>query len=78
MERNLDRRVEAITPVDDEASRARLGAIVDAMLADDRRAWQLSHDDRWRRVEEIVENPSGMDTFETMMALAQAASAPTT
>ena len=53
------------------------GAIIDAMLADDRRAWQLDSDDRWRRIEEIVDQPSGLDTFEIMMMSAQAASAAT-
>ncbi|HYI22113.1 MAG TPA: polyphosphate kinase 1 [Candidatus Limnocylindrales bacterium] len=77
MERNLDRRVEALAPVNDPASQARLRAIVDAMLADDRRAWQLDSNDRWRRVEEIVDQPSGIDTFEIMMMSAQAASAAT-
>ena len=33
----------------------RLRAIVEVMLADDRRAWQLGSDDRWRRVEELVD-----------------------
>ena len=71
MERNLDRRVEAITPVADTDSQARLRAIIEVMLADDRRAWRLDADDRWRRVENIVDEPRGVDTFETLMALAR-------
>ena len=47
------------------------------MLADDRRAWQLDARRRWRRVEEIVDEPTGIDTFEIMMMSAQAASAAT-
>jgi polyphosphate kinase len=73
MERNLDRRVEAVTPVLDADSRARLRTIVEVMLTDDRRAWQLGDDDRWRRVEDAVEEPRGIDTFETLMALARTA-----
>ena len=72
MERNLDRRVEAVTPVDDADSKARLRTIIEIMLADDRRAWQLGSDDRWRRIEETVAEPRGVDTFETMMSVARA------
>ncbi|MGH2466259.1 MAG: polyphosphate kinase 1, partial [Candidatus Limnocylindrales bacterium] len=72
MERNLDRRVEAVTPVRDAAARARLRQILELMLADDRRAWQLGPDDRWRRVETIEPAPPGLDTFEVLMARARA------
>ena len=72
MERNLDRRVEAVTPVDDADSKARLRTIIEIMLADDRRAWQLGSDDRWRRIEETVAEPRGVDTFETLMSVARA------
>ena len=41
MDRNLDRRVEAMVPVEDPEARARIAEIIDVMLADDRRAWQL-------------------------------------
>ncbi len=70
MERNLDRRVEAVTPVDDPALRERLREALDVMLRDDRRAWELGEDGVWRRVEALVEDPAGVDTFETMMAQA--------
>ena len=67
MERNLDRRVEAVTPVEDAESRGRLRQIVDIMLADDRRAWQLDRHDTWRRVEETEAKPRGLDTMATLM-----------
>jgi polyphosphate kinase len=70
MERNLDRRVEAVTPVEDADSRVRLREIIEVMLSDDRRAWQLTSDDRWRRVEEIVSAAGGIDTFEALTAIA--------
>jgi polyphosphate kinase len=73
MERNLDRRVEAVGPVTDPENTARLRTILDVMLADDRRAWQLGSDDRWQRVEEVVDEPKGLDTFETLMGIARAA-----
>ncbi|MBA2555969.1 MAG: polyphosphate kinase 1, partial [Chloroflexi bacterium] len=76
MERNLDRRVEAMVPIDDAVSRDRLRTIIDVMLADDRRAWQLGSDDRWQRVEHIIPEPLGLDTFETMMGLARASVEP--
>ena len=41
MERNLDRRVEALAPVTDADSQAKLRRVIEVMLADDRRAWQL-------------------------------------
>ena len=53
MDRNLDRRVEAVVPVEDPEARARLAEIVEIMLADDRRSWQLGPDATWRRTEEL-------------------------
>jgi polyphosphate kinase len=75
MERNLDRRVEALTPVTDPESQSRLRKIIEVMLADDRRAWQLGDEDRWRRVEETTTEPRGIDTFETFMDLARSTGA---
>jgi len=65
MDRNLDRRVEAVTPVLDPGNMARLDRILEVMLADDRRAWELGADERWQRVEWRLEAPTGLDTFET-------------
>jgi polyphosphate kinase len=50
MPRNLDRRVEAITPVTDPALRARLDEILRVNLADDVLAWELAADGTWHRV----------------------------
>ena len=44
MPRNLDRRVEAITPVEDKALHPRLRALLDICLADNRQAWELRAD----------------------------------
>ena len=41
MSRNLDRRVEALVPVTDPMTRAKLDHIIEANLADTRRAWTL-------------------------------------
>ncbi|HLB44671.1 MAG TPA: RNA degradosome polyphosphate kinase [Candidatus Limnocylindrales bacterium] len=73
MERNLDRRVEAITPVSDPDSQARLRRILEVVLADDRRSWQLGGDDRWRRSESMVDEPTGLDTFEMLFGMAHSA-----
>jgi polyphosphate kinase len=72
MERNLDRRIEALTPVEDPVLRERLREIVRVLNADDRRAWQLGADGHWRRVEELVPAPTGLDTFETLMGITRA------
>ena len=68
MERNLDRRVEAITPVKDEALAQRLGQMLAIMRRDDRRAWTLGQDGEWTRVETTIEGEPATDTFEALMA----------
>jgi polyphosphate kinase len=70
MERNLDRRIEAVVPVQDPAAQARLDQIVQVMLADDRRSWQLGADARWRRTEEVTGHPGTVDTFAILKAIA--------
>ena len=66
MERNLDRRVEVVTPVEDHEAQARLARIVDVLLADDRRSWQLGPDGRWRRTEVIESVDGTVDTFAVL------------
>ncbi len=66
MTRNINRRVEALVPIDDENLRARLQEIIDISLADDQLAWELDGDGRWRRAE-------GGDGVNTQLALQQAA-----
>jgi polyphosphate kinase len=73
MDRNLDRRVEAAVPVEDADARARLAEIVEIMLADDRRSWQLGADATWRRTEEISGEPGTIDTHEELKLRALAA-----
>src|SRR5712691_7594329 len=50
MQRNLDRRVEAVVPVTDLKLCARLAEIFEIELADDVLAWQLGADGSWQRV----------------------------
>jgi polyphosphate kinase len=47
MPRNLDQRVEAVTPVDDPDLTSRLQRILDVMLADNVQAWELGEDGTW-------------------------------
>ncbi|MEA2518100.1 MAG: polyphosphate kinase [Chloroflexota bacterium] len=72
MDRNLDRRVEAMVPVEDGDARARIAEIIEVMLADDRRSWQLGPHGDWRRVEDIVGRPGTRDTHEELKARALA------
>jgi polyphosphate kinase len=50
MPRNLDRRIEVLAPVEDARLRARVAGVLDALLADNRFAWELGADGRWSRV----------------------------
>ena len=47
MSRNLDRRVEALVPVNDPMTRKKFDHIIEANLADNRRAWSLQADGSW-------------------------------
>jgi polyphosphate kinase len=44
MPRNLERRIEAVVPVDDAAHRATIRDLLDLMWRDNRQAWDLSAD----------------------------------
>ncbi|WP_436793529.1 polyphosphate kinase 1 [Actinospongicola halichondriae] len=66
MTRNINRRVEALVPIDDQPLRDRLQEIIDISLADDQLAWELDGDGRWSRAE-------GGDGVNAHLALQQAA-----
>jgi polyphosphate kinase len=74
MDRNLDRRVEAMVPVEDSDARAKIAEMIDIMLADDRRSWQLGPNAKWRRTEEILGREGTCDTHEELKARALATS----
>jgi polyphosphate kinase len=78
MERNLDRRIEALAPVLDPALQAELDAILATMLADDRRAWTMAPDGTWSRVDGGGSRPSTVDTHLALRerAIKAATSAP--
>ncbi len=67
MTRNLSRRVEAITPVEDPRLKLRLEEILQINLADDVLAWELGPDARWRR----VPTSRGIDTHLTLQERAR-------
>jgi polyphosphate kinase len=49
MPRNLDKRVELITPVEAPDLQAELEDTIERCLADDTFSWTLSSDGEWRR-----------------------------
>jgi polyphosphate kinase len=51
MERNLDRRIEALFPVEDPELQGRIVEVLDLNLADDSNSWVLSSDGSWKRVQ---------------------------
>jgi polyphosphate kinase len=50
MERNLDRRIEALVPIHEEQLRRRLLDILELAFADATNTWLLGPDARWRRL----------------------------
>ena len=70
MPRNLDRRVEALTPVVDPANQFRIDEVLDVLLADDALAWELAPDGAWHRVPQI----HGINAHDTLQDLAIARS----
>ncbi|HXV36458.1 MAG TPA: polyphosphate kinase 1 [Myxococcota bacterium] len=67
MTRNLDGRLEVVAPVEDALLVERLQEILDANLADDRLAWELEPDGRWRR----VPTTRGFEVQEHLIELAR-------
>ncbi len=62
MPRNLERRVEAVAPVDDADLRRRLDGILDLLLRDDVRAWRLDADGVWAK----IPTAEGLDVQEEL------------
>jgi polyphosphate kinase len=72
MERNLDRRIEAVVPIYDPALRDRLVEVLRLTFADDTNTWLLGPDRRWRRL-----TPGrGNSVQETLKAQATAEARP--
>jgi polyphosphate kinase len=67
MTRNLDRRVEAIVPIEDPGLVKELQVILDTLLADNRQAWEMNAEGTFtQRRPEAGEKTRG--THETLMA----------
>ncbi len=69
MTRNLDRRVEAITPVEEPAVAKDLQEILGIMLADNRQAWDLQSDGRYVQ-RHPVDSTSEQSSQKIFMAMA--------
>ncbi|MBK9179529.1 MAG: RNA degradosome polyphosphate kinase [Acidimicrobiales bacterium] len=68
MPRNLDKRVEAVTPIDHPDLQAELWEILQVNLADDALSWELDAAGHWHKV-----TPRGdLDTHQQLQALALA------
>jgi polyphosphate kinase len=66
MPRNLDRRVEALTPVQDPALQARIDEMIGVELDDDELAWELDPEGMWHR----VPSTKGIDAHRVLQELA--------
>ncbi len=66
MDRNLDRRVEALVPITSTELRGRLRDILLTELADDARAWSLSPEGTWHK----VANRNGFDAQQHFQEMA--------
>jgi polyphosphate kinase len=72
MPRNLDRRVEALAPVDHPRLKARLAELLDANLADDTLAWDLTAEGAWHKVPTVVGESTQRRLKEAAVARAHA------
>ena len=73
MTRNLDSRVEAVTPVEDPKIRDQLRFILDLMLADNRLVWEMESDGSYSQ-RRPAEGEQIINTQEVLMREARAAS----
>ena len=74
MERNLSRRVEAITPIEAPALRQRLWRILQTSLEDHRQAWDMHADGSYtQRMPAPDDRPDGPETQGTQATLMAAA-----
>lgn len=82
MPRNLERRVEVLTPVDDPSQQVRLRALLDTCLDDNRQAWELQSDGTYRQVspdgatelathKKLLRDPWGLDRSQSRYATAE-------
>ncbi len=77
MPRNLDRRVEALVPIEDPTLRTQLRRILDILLADNTMAWRLGAGGSWLRLRPRPNEPE-CSAQEHFMEQARLATAPGT
>jgi polyphosphate kinase len=65
MPRNLDARVEVVTPVEDAHAANEIDVVLTACLNDSRGAWELAADGTWHR----IRPPEGEEPFSAQDAL---------
>jgi polyphosphate kinase len=70
MERNLDRRVEAVVPVSDRELQSRLAEVIEVELADDTLAWELGSDGAWTKVRGGASSSEQLNSQEALKLLA--------
>lgn len=68
MPRNLNRRVEALAPIEDPDLQFRLDEVLEVVMADDMLAWELGADGQWRKIPPV----QFIDTHLTLRGLAEA------
>jgi polyphosphate kinase len=73
MYRNLSRRVEAATPVENRQLRERLWEILDVNLRDRRQAWEMQRDGRYTKLQSNAETsgPECMGSHAWLMEIAR-------
>ncbi len=70
MKRNLSNRVEAIVPIEDPRLQAQIYHILQASIEDDRQAWEMLPDGRYRqRQPKLDGNPLPLDALGSQQAL---------
>jgi polyphosphate kinase len=50
MPRNLDHRIEIVTPIEQQRAQAELNTVFETLLADNSNAWELQPDGSWQRL----------------------------
>lgn len=68
MPRNLDKRVEIITPVEDEDIKKRLKHVLDVYVADNRKAYYMQPDGSYKKL-----NTTGKKLVNSQMIFCQEA-----
>lgn len=70
MYRNLNRRVELVVPVEDNAGRARLWQVLDILLNDKRQAWDMLPDGNYKQ-RQAATPEEAVGSHETLMQIAR-------